>query len=120
MTTYYSETNQDAVLKIPANAARLQEKREIPCMFQEMKSQMLLLRAPTRPPAGEVVSVEYNDALFLGEIVGLAPTSNGHWQVEVQVEQVLSGLQSLMNLRDRLLGEGAGARVESSALRLCA
>ncbi len=120
MTTYYSETNQDAVLKIPANAAKLQEKREILCLFQEMKSQMLLLRAQARPPAGEIVSVEYNDALFLGEIVGLAPAANGHWQVEVKVEQVLSGLQSLMNLRDRLLGEGTAVRVESSAMRLCA
>lgn len=50
------------------------------------------------------VTVRYNDALFLGEIMVCAETRDA-WRVEVAVEQVLSGLQSLLMLRSHLLGE---------------
>ena len=53
-----------------------------------------------------VISVEYEDALFLGEVVGCA-RSEQSWNVQVQIEQILTGLQSLVALRDRLLIETA-------------
>lgn len=50
------------------------------------------------------VSVEYDDALFLGEVVTCAPGDHG-WGLEIKIEQILSGLQSLMALRAHLLSE---------------
>ena len=50
------------------------------------------------------VSVEYDDALFLGEVVNCAPGEQG-WAIELKVEQILSGLHSLMALRAHLLSE---------------
>ena len=51
------------------------------------------------------VSVEYNDALFLGEVMLCKVGSDGVFRVEIFVEQILTGLQSLMALRAGLLGD---------------
>lgn len=61
-----------------------------------------------RVPLFAVVSVECEDELFLGEVLSFAPTSEGSWRAEVKVERVLNGLQSLLNLRSKLVGEGVG------------
>ncbi|MGA7411885.1 MAG: hypothetical protein WBW33_15510 [Bryobacteraceae bacterium] len=63
------------------------------------------------------LTVEHDDALYLGEVVKSGdppPTTNlglNHtgYHVEVLIEQVLSGLQSLVTLRARLLDEQARA-----------
>lgn len=79
-------------------------KRRIPCLFRKFENKKLVLESREALPFGCAISVEYNDALFLGEVVG-SVRLNGNWDVNVQVESVLTGLQSLMNLRERLLGE---------------
>jgi hypothetical protein len=79
-------------------------KRRIPCSFRKFESKRLQLESSESLKYGCAISVEYNDALFLGDVVGCTRT-NGTWDIEVQVKQVLSGLQSLITLRDRLLGE---------------
>jgi hypothetical protein len=61
-----------------------------------------------RVPLFAVVSVECEDELFLGEVLGFVSTTNGSWRAEVKVERVLNGLQSLLNLRSKLAGEGVG------------
>lgn len=63
------------------------------------------------------LTVEHDDALYLGEVVksGVPPLPAGvslnhtEYHVEVLIEQVLSGLQSLVTLRARLLDEQARA-----------
>ena len=55
-----------------------------------------------------LVSVEYEDTLLLGEVVSCSGTQEG-WTTEIRVEQVLTGLQSLMTLRARLLNDGMSA-----------
>ena len=63
------------------------------------------------------LTVEHDDALYLGEVVksGVPPPTAGvslnhaGYHVEVVIEQVLSGLQSLVTLRARLLDEQARA-----------
>ena len=79
-------------------------KRRIACFFRKFESKRLQLEVSESLKYGCAISVEYNDALFLGDVVGCTRT-NGTWDIDVQVKQVLSGLQSLMTLRDRLLGE---------------
>lgn len=63
-----------------------------------------MIEAPEAVAISTPVSVEYDDSLFLGEVVRCAQLGNS-WMVDIKVEQILSGLQSLMALRARLLSE---------------
>ncbi|MBV9405567.1 MAG: hypothetical protein JO211_09510 [Acidobacteriaceae bacterium] len=69
-------------------------------------------------PASTAVSVEYDDRLFLGEVLtcSSATPAEGEalraqtaadpsWTIELKIEQILSGLQSLLALRAHLLSE---------------
>jgi hypothetical protein len=88
-------------IKGPANG----EVQRIACCFGGVKGKRLELETQERIPACTAVAVEYNDALFLGEVVACTEDCAGRWHVQVNVEQVLTGLQSLVNLRSRLMGE---------------
>ncbi len=120
MTTSFDQNHQSAVLNLPSGSGDDGQKQSIPCLFSGMEGRRLVIELQERPPLSAAVSVEYNDALFLGEVISSKPESNGYWKAEVKVEQVLTGLQSLMNLRSRLLGEGVGASAGSSLSRVCA
>jgi hypothetical protein len=78
----------------------------IPCGFDRMDGKRLTLTAADCVNVCTAVTVEYNDAMFLGEVLGCGENADGSWRVEIKVEQILTGLQSLINLRARLLGEG--------------
>jgi hypothetical protein len=121
VSSLQNEANQYAVLGIPAADGR-SEKQEITCLFESLQANKLLVETQGRPALSAAVSIEYNDVLFLGEVVRVAPGSHGTWRVEVKVEQALNGLQSLVNLRARLLGYGAvsAPRREQTAFSLCA
>lgn len=73
-----------------------------------MQGKRLILEATDSIPVSAPVAVECEDAMFLGEVVAVVGL-NGRYHVEIAVEQVLSGLQSLMALRAQLLGEGISA-----------
>ena len=70
-----------------------------------MQGKRLGVDAAERIAVSTPVSVEYNDALFLGEVLRCSQSGNGSWDVEIKVEQILTGLQSLMKLRAHLIGE---------------
>ena len=112
MTTLFDQ-HQSAVLNLPF-AEEGGQKQSIACLFSGIEGKRLTIELKERAPVFAAVSVEYNDALFLGEVISSQPGANGCWRAEVKVEQVLTGLQSLMNLRVQLLHEGVGASVESS------
>jgi hypothetical protein len=65
-------------------------------------------------------SVECNDTLFLGEVIASVSGANGSWRVEVKVEQIVTGLESLMKLRSHLLSEGVGVTPGRSLSRVYA
>ncbi len=69
-----------------------------------MQGRRLILESSAPLPTYTAVTVEYNDALFLGEIV-ICSKINDLWKFEIKVEQILTGLQSLIALRSRLLCE---------------
>lgn len=71
-----------------------------------MATKRLRLSSAERVATLTPVTLEYNDTLFLGEVVQCAAAASGNFGLEVEVEQMLTGLQSLMVLRARLLGEG--------------
>ena len=70
-----------------------------------MQGKRLSLNAQEPLGISSAVSIEYEDALFLGEVVSCLDAS-GNWNVEVKIEQILTGLHSLMALREGLLAEG--------------
>lgn len=95
---------RSAVIQVPS-AEPNGAKRSIACMFQGMHGKRLTLEACESVPSRTALSVEYEDTLFLGEVVSCMGSENA-WSIEIKVEQVLNGLQSLMALRSRLLSEG--------------
>lgn len=118
MTTSF-EQDQSAVLNLPS-ADGYGQKQSVPCLFSGMQGKRLVIGLQERVALSAAVSVEYNDALFLGEVIGSKAEPNGYWQAEIKVKQVLTGLQSLMNLRAQLLAEGVGASAERTFSRVCA
>jgi hypothetical protein len=70
-----------------------------------MQGKRLGVDAAERIANSTPVSVEYNDAMFLGEVLRCSQTESGSWDLEIKVEQILTGLQSLMKLRAHLIGE---------------
>lgn len=70
-----------------------------------MDGKRLSVEAAEALPVSTVLSVECDDELFLGEVVTCSEAEQ-NWKLEIKVEQILTGLQSLMALRARLLSEG--------------
>ncbi|MDQ2843523.1 MAG: hypothetical protein M3Y72_21280 [Acidobacteriota bacterium] len=118
MTSSFDQNAPSAVLNFPS-PDQSGVNHSLTCLFHGMEGKRLVIECPDRPSCRAAVSVEFNDALFLGEIVTANPGAKGYWRAEIQVEQVLTGLQSLMILRERLLNEGAGATVSRSPVAMC-
>jgi hypothetical protein len=123
---------ETAVLSLTSSDSSGQ-RRNIPCLFHGIEGKRLTVESEERAPLSAVVSVQCDDTLFLGEVITSVPAANGSWRAEVKVEQILTGLQSLMNLRSHLLSEvigqtlpevspaymGARSRVISYAAKEC-
>lgn len=106
VTTSFGDHPHSALLKIPSGEPN-GAKHEIPCTFEGMEGKTLKLEAPERISLSAVVSVEYSDAMFLGEVVACQRGAGGVWELNIKVSQILTGLQSLCTLRAQLLGESA-------------
>jgi hypothetical protein len=76
----------------------------------------LTLTTPQRVAVSTAVSLEYNDSMLLCEVVACTQDVEQQWHLELNVEQILTGLQSLMTLRERLLGESAPSRMNSAVV----
>jgi hypothetical protein len=103
VTTCISDNPPSALIKVPTSAGN-GSTRDIPCFFYGMQGKCLVIEARESLTPGMAISVECDDALFLGEVVTCSNTSAA-FRLEVRVEQILTGLQSLMALRSALLDE---------------
>ena len=92
-----------ATIQIPAEYNR--EARQIGCLIQRSDGKRLAIVAQERVVAFTPVTIQYDDAMFLGEVVACTQDVEHAWHIEIKIEQILTGLQSLMNLRANLLGE---------------
>ena len=106
MTTPFGDYPHTALLKIPSGEPN-GSKHEIPCTFEGMDGKHLKLEAPERIVLSAPVSVEYSDAMFLGEVISCQRGVRGSWELNIKVDQILTGLQSLCRLRSQLLGESS-------------
>lgn len=90
---------------------------DAPCRVLSFRGNRLSLLTDRDIPLCVPLTVEHDDGLYLGEVVKScvpppnAAVSPNHtaYHIEVLIEQVLSGLQSLVALRARLLDEQARA-----------
>ncbi|HEX7359432.1 MAG TPA: hypothetical protein VF283_02970 [Bryobacteraceae bacterium] len=105
MTSPFADHLQSATIQIPSDPSGT--RRTVLCAVQEADRRRLVLEAEERIAASTALSVEYNDAMFLGEVMVCSPTGDNTWKIELKIEQILTGLQSLMALRAGLLGESA-------------
>ena len=102
MSCYSIQDPRSATIKFSSKGTF----QSIPCLYEEIQGKRLILEASAPLPASTAATVEYNDALFLGEVV-ICGKINDAWRVEIKVEQILTGLQNLIVLRSRLLCENA-------------
>jgi hypothetical protein len=93
---------QSATIQIPTASGARQPH---PCLLEGLAGKRLTLTTLHHLAGSTPVAVECNDAMFLGEVVACKCDDGCSWQMEIKVEQILTGLQSLMTLRARLLGE---------------
>ena len=107
------------MLSIPAHGGR-SSGYELPCLFESLEGNRLRLELQEQPPARIPIGVQYNDVLFIGEVITSARMGAGMWRAEILVEEMLNGLQSLMNLRSSLLGTSPAVKRESVPLSACA
>jgi hypothetical protein len=114
VTTSFGDHPQSAILKIPSGEPN-GSKHEIACTFGGMDGKNLRLEAPERISISAPVSVEYSDAMFLGEVIVCHRNDGGGWELQIKVDQILTGLQSLCALRAQLLGENLPASSRSFA-----
>jgi hypothetical protein len=90
-----------AILEIhPENGT--EERRTIPSRVHTFAHRWLTLITGERLPSSTVVGVEHNDVLFLGEVVRSTLLGNEQWALDIKVEQSLTGLPTLMILREQL------------------
>ena len=107
MNYFHIAYQPSAIIRISSSSAASAKDGQ-PSLFVEMEGKRLIVEVTDPIAVSAAVTVECDDAMFLGEVVAVAP-QNGRYHVEIAVEQVLSGLQSLMALRAQLLGESVPA-----------
>ncbi len=105
MTSCISDNPPSALIKVSTFAGNGATRR-IPCAFHGMQGKCLVVESREQLAPGLAITVECEDALFLGEIV-TSTLSSANCRLEIRVEQILTGLQSLMALRSALLDERA-------------
>src|ERR1700685_1436741 len=105
VSTSFDDHPQAATIQVPlptGNGA----KRSIPCALRGTEGKRLILEAGEPLAPSTALSIEHEDNLFLGEVVACVAETAGIYRMEIKIEQILTGLHSLMALRARLLGEG--------------
>jgi hypothetical protein len=103
VTSPYANHPESATIQLPSESQG--GRRSIACIVHNKDSRRLILHASEALPAKTALSVEYSDAMFLGEVVACSPNGKNCWELDVRIEQILTGLQSLMALRANLIGE---------------
>jgi hypothetical protein len=75
----------------------------VPVLFEGFADRQLSIKASQPIAAFTLVSLEYGDVLFLGEVRRCHPIDPHSFKVEIDVEQIVNSLTTLMRLRSSLL-----------------
>ncbi len=104
MNTSATDFDINSILHL-GSSGPVDARRDLQCRFDAFSNKTLTVSAGERLSLSTPLSVEHNDAMFLGEVIGCTPENGSTYQIRIRVHQVVSGLQGLMNLRAQLLGE---------------
>lgn len=104
-----------AVLQVRSSAPG-ESARQIDCQVQAIDAKRLSLVSRERVRVSTPVTLEYNDNMLLGEVMACTQDCDQQWHIELKLEQILTGLQSLMSLRERLFSESELSRTAAMAL----
>ncbi len=110
------DSSNYAVLQVRSSQAAASPLQNIDCQVSSIHGKRVSIVALQRVAVSMPVSMEYNDSLLLGEVVACTQSCDEKWHLELKLEQVLTGLQSLMILRQRLLCEAEPSRSAPAAL----
>jgi hypothetical protein len=102
VNTSFDEHPRSGTIQVPTGSG---SKRSVPCAIHGMQGKRLIVEAGEPLSISTALSIEHEDNLFLGEVVACGAESDGVYRIDIKIEQILTGLQSLMNLRAGLLGE---------------
>ena len=106
----------ESIVHLPtANATG--PKNDIACRVVTVKGHRMHVQSSQAIPACVPLSVQHDDALYLGEAV-YCLALDCVYEVDIDVEQVLTGLQGLVSLRARLFDEQNAALRDASPERL--
>jgi hypothetical protein len=92
------------VLHLPASEPN-GKKQVMSCIFHGVESKRLTVETQQKLRSSAALSVECNDALYLGEVIHSIQTADRSWRTEVNVEHILTGLAGLVKFRERLFDD---------------
>ncbi len=101
MTFQYSEQPNCRIKLVPFSS--FPGKEDLPGTFDCFEDKRLQLSCPEPLRSSQAITVEHDDMLFLGEVLGCTPKSGDQWTVLIKVEQIVTALQSLLCLRNELM-----------------
>ncbi len=88
--------------------------QDILCHMVSRDGKRVTLVSNDRVCIGSLACMEYNDAMLLCEVIACTQDVQQRWHLELNIEQVLTGLQSLLRLRQRLVNQSASSQTESA------
>lgn len=103
MPAYSCQPPSEAKIKI-LSGQDISAAPTLPCTVEAYGEGRLVLRVAEPIAINRSVNVEYDDALFLGDVISCYQ-ENSVYIVTVLVEQILHGLNDLIALRASLLME---------------
>lgn len=80
----------------------LGKQDQLPCSILERDGKCLRLQTQHTVSLASILGIEYDDLYCAGEVVGCAHQEDGSWIVQVAFEQVITSLQSLILLHQKL------------------
>jgi hypothetical protein len=78
------------------------ERRKLPGMLQTVANKCVTLTTSEPLATSTAVGIEYNDVLFVGEVIRCTQGAADQWEISVKIAHTLTSLQSLMILRAEL------------------
>lgn len=93
-------SSSPCVLRLASSDA-LEVENTFLCTLQEREGRWVSVQALRPIPAGKAVGIEHHDFYMIGEVLACV-AQEASWTVQVLIEQVITNLQSLLQLQQEL------------------
>lgn len=117
MTVHSVERTEPEAVLIQIRQERLHNPQPVRGGLVQHNGQFAVVVLAVNVPPSTVISIQRGDMLLIGEAIASRSSVDG-FEVRVRIEQILSGLQSLLRLREQLTSENTESRMSRSAPEL--